>query len=63
MIMEEGIDGFIGTLGEQMWYIDTIAEMVCGRHCIMSDPNFYAGPLDPVADSYTLEQLKPREQQ
>ncbi len=49
--------------GGRMWYIDTIAEMVCGRHCIMSNPNFYAGPLDPVADSYTLEQLKQREQQ
>lgn len=62
--MEEDIDGFIATPGGRIWYIDTIdniAEMVCERHCIMSDPNFDATLLDPVSDRYTLAQLQQRE--
>lgn len=63
--MAEDVDGFIATPGGRIWHIDTIdniARMVCGRDCVVSDPNFKDGVLPPVAKSYTLSQLKERDE-
>ncbi len=62
--MAEDVDGFIATPGGRIWHIDTIeniSRMVCGRNCVVADPNFEDGVLPPVAKSYTLSQLKERD--
>jgi hypothetical protein len=61
---EEGVDGFVGTPGGRIWYIDSeagVATMECGLNCILADPRFDESQLNPVKRSYTIKTLKRRE--
>lgn len=56
----EGIDGWVATPGGRLWYIDTeVMEtfQVCGIGCLPADPNFIAGDLGPIAESYFYDDL------
>lgn len=62
--IDEQIDGFIATPGGRLWKIDwqdEVAAQVCGEGCIASDPRYRPEPLDDIAGSYTLNQLKQRQ--
>ena len=63
--IQEEVDGFIATPGGRIWHVDTvdgISRMVCGRDCVLSDPNFDADLLYRVEKTYTLQQLKARDE-
>ncbi|WP_417271407.1 DUF4329 domain-containing protein [Celeribacter sp.] len=56
----EGIDGWVATPGGRLWYIDTqdmVAAQVCGLGCVASDPEFVAGDMGPIQDSYSYDEL------
>ncbi len=58
-----GIDGYVATPGGRLWYIDGrrgVATQVCGLGCMGQDPNFIPGDSGPIAQSYTLQQLRRR---
>ena len=60
----EDLDGFIATPGGRFWHIDTIegiARMVCGRNCVLSDPNFDPEQVDAMQESYNLSELRVRD--
>ncbi len=57
---EEGVDGWVGTPGGRLWYVDSEAlevSQVCGIGCLPQDPNFEAGLDGEIAQSYTLDAL------
>ena len=60
----EGIDGYLITPGGRVWYIGGIhmrARQLCGRGCMLSDPNFQPEVDYPVRNTYALEELEARE--
>ena len=60
----EQIDGFIGTPGGRVWYIDWDTEMasqICGEQCIAQDPNYRKDRWGQLARSYTLGELQARQ--
>jgi len=57
---EEGIDGWIATPGGRLWYNDTVDMVtfqVCGIGCVPSDPNFVAGDMGTIEQSYSYDDL------
>lgn len=63
--MDEGLVGFVSTPGGRFWV--TIPEQsrvvqICGLRCLPQDRLFVAGDWGNIAKSYTLRQLKQREQ-
>ena len=57
---DEGIDGWVGTPGGRLWYIDTtdmITRQICGIGCIPSDPNFIQGDSGIIEQSYSYNEL------
>ncbi|WP_342076554.1 DUF4329 domain-containing protein [Yoonia sp. SS1-5] len=57
---DEGIDGWVATPGGRLWYIDTdtmVTFQICGLGCLPSDPNFVAGDMGVIAESYAYEDL------
>lgn len=61
--MEEGVNGYVATPGGRLWYIDGrrgVATQVCGLGCMGQDPNFIPGDSGPIAQTYTLQQLRQR---
>jgi len=57
---EEGIDGWVGTPGGRLWYIDTtdmITRQICGIGCLPSDPNFVEGDSGIIEQSYSYDEL------
>ncbi len=62
--MDEGVNGYVATPGGRFWYIDGargVAWQICGLGCMGQDPNFIPGDAGPIAQSYTLQQLRQRE--
>ncbi|MGL1920297.1 MAG: DUF4329 domain-containing protein [Hyphomicrobiales bacterium] len=60
----EEVDGYIATPGGRIWFNDSVKQistMLC-ENCVMMDPNFDESQLDPVKKSYTVEQLKARDE-
>ncbi len=60
---EEGIDGYIATPGGRIWHIsvsDRIAKIVCGKDCVLSDPQYQDCKAFEPASSYTLTSLQAR---
>lgn len=58
------IDGYIGTPGGRMWYVDTdtmIVRQLCGRGCLPQDPGYRPEDDGNVLQSYTLRSLQIRE--
>ena len=56
----EGIDGWVGTPGGRLWYIDTtdmITRQICGIGCIPSDPDFVRGDSGLIEQSYSYDEL------
>lgn len=57
---EEGIDGWVATPGGRLWYIDTtdmVTFQVCGIGCLPKDPNFVAGNMGHIEQSYDYYDL------
>ena len=62
--MGEGVNGYVATPGGRLWYIDGqrgIATQVCGLGCMGQDPAFIPGDAGPIAQRYTLQELRRRE--
>jgi hypothetical protein len=62
--MDEGVDGYVATPGGRLWYIDGrrgVATQLCGLGCMGQDPNFIAYDAGPIAQRYTLRELRRRE--
>lgn len=56
----EGIDGYVGTPGGRLWYIDTtdmVASQICGIGCLPQAPGFYPMPEDNILESYAYDEL------
>ncbi|MBF9030512.1 DUF4329 domain-containing protein [Rhodobacterales bacterium HKCCE3408] len=61
--MRSGINGWVGTPGGRLWFIDGRTghlRQVCGRDCLPSDPNFFPEEHGPVEKEYSLEELRAR---
>lgn len=59
--MAEGVNGFVATPGGRLWFIDGqtgVSSLICGPRCLPSDVAYQSDPDDPVADRYTLDQLR-----
>lgn len=57
------LDGYITTPGGRFWHIDHedgTARLVCGPGCVAQDPRYIPCPGDPVAQSYTPQELAGR---
>ncbi|MBE1283589.1 MAG: DUF4329 domain-containing protein [Rhodobacteraceae bacterium] len=62
----EGVNGYIGTPGGRLWYIDSkamVAVQLCGLGCLPQDPAFHAGDDGEIQRSYTLQELMQLEAQ
>lgn len=60
----EGVDGYVGTPGGRVWFVDTTDMMVsqiCGLRCLPSDAGFVRGSEGTILQSYTYRQLLMRE--
>lgn len=56
-------DGYISTPGGRLWRVDhkaRIARQICGQGCLAADPNYDPTDSRPVAQSYTLRELRLR---
>jgi hypothetical protein len=63
---DEGVDGYVGTPGGRLWYVDTqdmVVSQLCGLKCLVSDSRFRKGAEGKIAQSYTYRQLLQREAQ
>jgi hypothetical protein len=61
--MRLGVNGWVGTPGGRLWFIDGTSgfmRQVCGIGCLPDDPNAIEGSQGPVGDSYTLDALYAR---
>jgi len=62
--IDEELDGYIATPGGRIWLNSIDSEsaiLVCGRNCTVSDSNYVADTEYPVRNSYTVGQLRQRE--
>jgi Domain of unknown function (DUF4329) len=62
---DEGIDGYVATPGGRLWFVDTLkmqARELCARPCLAADPDFSPGVFGKVRSSYTVKQLRRREE-
>ena len=60
----EGIDGYVGTPGGRLWYIDTqdmVVSQICSIGCLPTDGAFLKGNEGRIAASYTYRELLRRE--
>jgi hypothetical protein len=56
-----GTNGWISTPGGRIWYVDgraRVARQVCGIGCVLKDPNFRPNVPGPVAQRYTVSELR-----
>lgn len=63
--IHENVGGYVGTPGGRLWYIDSGQErtwQICGIGCLPADPSFRRGPPGRVRPSYTLPELRIREE-
>ena len=61
--IEEEVDGYVATPGGRVWlniYDEGIAMQLCGRNCIMADPNFQPCQAFLPAEEYDLQGLQQR---
>jgi uncharacterized protein DUF4329 len=63
---DENIDGYIATPGGRIWFIATEnrpirATMICGLNCTVSDSKFKRGDFPQIRKSYTLPQIRMRD--
>lgn len=59
--IQDGTDGYIATPGGRLWYIDArnqVSRQICGRGCLIPDPNYTPDPDFPIAQQYTLNDLR-----
>lgn len=59
--IQDGTDGYVATPGGRLWYVDArnrIARQVCGRNCLIPDPDHREDPGFTVQASYTLDDLR-----
>ncbi len=59
--MGDDVYGFVATPGGRIWLTnpDTrSARQLCGIGCVTSDPQFIRGDAGPIAQSYTLRELR-----
>lgn len=57
----EGVNGYIGTPGGRLWFIDSrarVAVQLCGLRCLPQDPDFHAGDDGAIASRYDYADLK-----
>ncbi len=62
--MEEGVNGYVATPGGRLWYVDGtrgIVTQLCGLGCVGQDPDFIPRDAGPIAERYTLSDLRARE--
>lgn len=62
----EGVNGYIGTPGGRLWFVDSqalVVHQVCGLGCLPQDPNFHEGDDGLIAKCYTRTELMLQEQQ
>ncbi len=62
--LSEGVNGYVATPGGRLWFIDGrtgVATQLCGLGCMGQDPRFIAGDAGPIAQRYTLQELRARE--
>ncbi len=56
----EGVNGYIGTPGGRLWFIDSaarVAYQLCGPGCLPQDPHFHAGDDGVIRHSYRYRDL------
>ncbi|MCR9087084.1 MAG: DUF4329 domain-containing protein [Rhodobacteraceae bacterium] len=61
--MADGINGYVATPGGRLWFVDGItgeSRLICGPRCLPSDAAYRPDPRDPIADRYTLEEIRRR---
>lgn len=64
--IEQGIDGYVATPGGRVWLnigLEKLTYQLCGRNCVVSDPNARQCKTFVPAIEYTLEELRQREEQ
>jgi len=62
--MAEGVNGYVATPGGRLWFIDAAigrAILLCGPGCVAADPRFEPDPAFPVRNSYSLAELRVRQ--
>ncbi|MEO0945611.1 MAG: DUF4329 domain-containing protein [Pseudomonadota bacterium] len=62
---KQRINGYVGTPGGRVWFNNLGSEMsvlLCGPGCIETDPNFIECPSTTPRESYTIDQLRWREE-
>jgi len=60
----EGIDGYVATPGGRIWYINSArkeARLVCGRNCVIKDPDYDPADTGRLRDRYSLDDLAARQ--
>lgn len=58
-----GIDGYVSTPGGRVWLVDfqtRTTRQICGRGCVISDPNFVPEDEAQIRASYTVRDLRVR---
>jgi len=63
--IEDKLYGYISTPGGRVWIVDwreASASQLCGIGCVFQDPRFIPGDAGPIDQSYTLGDLRRREQ-
>ncbi|MEM9708783.1 MAG: DUF4329 domain-containing protein [Pseudomonadota bacterium] len=61
--MAEGVFGYISTPGGRVWLVDWrdgSARQLCGRRCVLPDPDYDSRDVDPVSSRYSLQSLEAR---
>ncbi|WP_299144975.1 DUF4329 domain-containing protein [uncultured Tateyamaria sp.] len=59
--IQDGTDGYVATPGGRLWYVDArnqVARQVCGRNCLIPDPDHREDPDFAVQPTYTLDDLR-----
>lgn len=57
----EGVNGYIGTPGGRLWFIDSaarVAYQLCGPGCLPQDPHFHAGDDGVIKRGYRYRDLR-----
>ena len=60
----ERVNGYVSTPGGRLWFNDAAAGraiLLCGLGCVVADPRFEPDPAWPVRQSYTLAELRTRQ--
>jgi hypothetical protein len=63
--MSDDMNGYLSTPGGRFWFIDGetgVSHLLCGKACLAVDGGFRVDPDLPVRNSFTLNQLRKRQE-